>query len=108
MARAETQPEMPRISGWQVAVAIRKLASLLFLAAVALTPVAIILLEPRLGGTWVVGYVAGMVVTPLIAFAALRSILELTGDVEGLVGFVVYGVLVVLISLTAAAWSFLH
>jgi len=106
MAHAETQSELPQLSGWQAAVVVRMLASLLFLAAVALTPVVIVLLEPRLGGIWVAGYVAGMIVTPLIAVVALRSILELTGDLNGFVGFVVYGVLVVLISLTAAAWSF--
>jgi hypothetical protein len=87
--------------------AIRKLEALLLLAAIALTPVVIVFLEPRRGGIWVAGYVAGVIITPFIAIGALRAILELTGDLDGVIGFVAYGSLTILISVATALWALL-
>lgn len=89
--------------------ALRKTGAFAFLLAVALTPLAIVMLQPHHGSIWVAGYLAGIATVPVIAVVALRAILELAGshDVNVFVGFVVYGALVVAISAGAALWAFL-
>ena len=86
---------------------LRKLGALIFLVAIALTPVVIVSLGSNLGGFFVAGYVTGIITAPMVALGAMRAIYELaeaTG-VEGLVGVFVFGFLVVLISAAAAFWS---
>lgn len=106
VTRTEIDP--PNSLSRRLLSAVRKVEAMLLLAIIALTPVAIVLFEPARGGIWVAGYVAGVIVTPLIGIGALRAVMELTGDLEGLIGFVVYGGLTILISLAAAIWSFLR
>ena len=84
-----------------------KLGALLFLAAIALTPVAIVALGSRLGGIFVAGYVTGVITVPMVAFGAIRAVYALieSTKIEGLVGVFVYGFLVIIISVAAAFWS---
>lgn len=88
-----------------LACLLRKLGALLLLAAIALAPIAIVVLGSKSGGIWVAGYVAGMVTVPLVAIGAWRAILELTEDVGTFLGFILFGLLVTLISAAAALWS---
>jgi hypothetical protein len=87
--------------------ALGKLGALLFLAAIALTPVVIVVLGSRLGGIFVAGYVTGVITVPMVAFGAIRAIYALieSTEIEGLVGVLVYGFLVILISVAAAFWA---
>jgi hypothetical protein len=87
---------------------LRVLGALSFLCAVALVPVIIVLFEPSRGGIWVAGYVTGMITAPMIAVGALRAISLLNDqfDLDIPIGFVVFGILVTLISVAAALWSF--
>jgi hypothetical protein len=84
-----------------------KLGALLFLVAIALTPVVIVTLGSRLGGIFVAGYVTGVITVPVVGFGALRAIYELieSTKIEGLLGVLAYGFLVILISASAAFWS---
>lgn len=54
------------------------------------------------------GYVTGMITAPMIAVGALRAISLLNDqfDLDIPIGFVVFGILVTLISVAAALWSF--
>jgi hypothetical protein len=84
----------------------QKLAALLFLVVVALVPFLIVVLYSRQGGIWVLGYVSGIITVPLVGFGAVRAIISL--DEEGaLIGTVVFGVIVIVISLILASWSLL-
>lgn len=89
--------------------AIKKLIAIFFLIAIALVPVVIVILEPSRGGIWVAGYVTGMITAPVVAIGAIRALAvwnEQT-DLNVVVGFVIFGILVTLISVAAALWSFL-
>jgi hypothetical protein len=87
--------------------ALRKLGALFFLVAIALTPFAIVILGSRLGGIFVAGYVTGVITLPMVALGALRAIYALveSTDIEGIVGVLFYGFLVILISVAAVFWS---
>jgi hypothetical protein len=91
----------------KMTTALKKLSSLLFLIAIALTPVVIVTLGSGLGGVFVAGYVAGVITVPMVALLAMRAIYELieSTEIEGIVGVLVYGFLVILISVAAAVWS---
>ena len=86
---------------------LRKLGALFFLIAIALTPFAIVILGSKLGGIFVAGYVAGVITLPMVALGALRAIYALveSTDIEGIVGVLFYGFLVILISVAAVFWS---
>ena len=84
----------------------QKLAALFFLVVVALVPFLIVVLYSRQGGIWVLGYVSGIITVPLVGFGVVRAIISV--DEEGaLVGTVVFGVIVIVISLVLASWSLL-
>jgi hypothetical protein len=89
---------------------LRKFGALFFLVAIALTPVSIVMVADGHGGIFVTGYVAGVVTAPLVAIGATRAVYLLAEatELEGLVGVIVYGLVVVLISVAAAVWSFWH
>jgi len=79
----------------------------LFLAAIALTPVAIVLVWPRAGGVWVAGYVVGIATVPVVAFAVLRSVNAVFGEERLMVAFVSFGAIVVMGSIASAIYAFL-
>jgi hypothetical protein len=85
--------------------ALRKLGALMFLAAIAFTPVVIVALGSKQGGIFVAGYVTGVITVPIVAFGAIRAIYVLVETTEGLVGVLVFGLLVILISVAAAFWA---
>jgi hypothetical protein len=89
----------------KIARALRKLGALVFLVAIAFTPVGIVALGSKQGGTFVAGYVTGVITVPIVAFGAIRAIYVLVESTEGLVGVLVFGFLVILISVAAAFWS---
>jgi hypothetical protein len=93
-----------------ITIALRKVVALLFLVAIALVPVAVVVLGSGRGGIWVAGYVTGIITVPLIAMGALRAIYTLleSNELRVFISFVVFGVLVILTSVTAALWSFFH
>src|SRR5579872_3481116 len=93
----------------QLSLALQKLSALVFLVAIALVPIAIVVLAPSGGGIWVAGYVTGMITAPIVAIGALRAISALneTVDLNVALVFVAFGVLVTLVSVAAALWSFL-
>ena len=91
---------MPRVTR-----AFRKLAALLFLIAVALIPFFIVVLYSRQGGIWVAGYVTGIITVPFVGFGVIRAINTLN-DEEAFIRTVVFGLIVILISLIVAFWSF--
>ena len=98
---------MPQFHDRKLARALGKLGALLFLVAIALTPVVIVTLGSTLGGIFVAGYVTGVITVPVVTFGAIRAIYTLieSTEIEGLVGVLVYGFLVILISVAAAFWS---
>lgn len=77
----------------------------LFLAAIALSPVAIVLAWPGKGGIWVAGYVVGIATVPLVAFAVLRSVNALAGEERLLPAFVSYSAMVMILSIASAVWA---
>ena len=93
-----------------ITMALRKVVALLFLVAIALVPVAVVVLGSSRGGIWVAGYVTGIITVPLIAMGALRAIYTLleSNELRVFISFVVFGVLVILTSVAAALWSFFH
>ena len=84
-----------------------RIVAALFLAAIALTPVAIVLFWPQAGGVWVAGYLVGIVTVPVVAFAALRAVNTIVGEERLLPAFVVFGAIVVMISIASAIYAFL-
>lgn len=90
-----------------VIVILTRIAAALFLAAIALTPVAIVLFWPRAGGVWVAGYLVGIVTVPVVAFAALRAVNAIVGEERLLPAFVSYGAIVVMVSIASAIYAFL-
>jgi len=90
---------MPRVTGL-----FQKLAALLFLVAVALVPFLIVALYSRQGGIWVLGYVSGIITVPLVGFGVIRAIISLNEE-RALIGTVVFGFIVIVISLIMALWS---
>lgn len=88
----------------RVTKALRKLMALLFLIAVALVPFFIVVLYSHQGGIWVAGYVTGILTLPLVGFGVIKAINTLN-DEEAFIGTVVFGLVVILISVIAAFWS---
>ena len=83
-----------------------KTGAALFLAAVALTPVAIVLLWPRAGGIWVAGYVVGIATVPIVAFAVLRAVNEIFGEERLMAAFIAYSAILVIVSIASAIYAF--
>lgn len=83
-----------------------KLIAVLFLAAIALIPVAIVALWDRAGAVWVAGYVTGIITVPLVGIAALRATSVLFEETRAIIAFVVFGSSVIVVSLAAAAYAF--
>jgi hypothetical protein len=84
-----------------------KLIAILFLAAIALIPVAIVALWDRLGAIWVAGYVTGIITVPLVGIAALRAMSVVFEETRAVIAFVIFGCSVIVISLAAAAYAFI-
>lgn len=104
-----TNPHMSQFKGREITMTLQKFGALFFLVAIALTPVAIVIVAAGRGGIFVMGYVTGVLTAPLVAVGAMRAtyILAESTELEGLVGVFIYGLIVVLISLAAAFWPFL-
>ena len=83
---------------------LQKTAALVFLVAVALIPFLIVGLYSRQGGIWVAGYVTGIITVPFVGFGAIRAI-DTLNDEEAFIGTVLFGIVVILISLIVALWS---
>ena len=88
-------------------MSIQKLGAILFLIAVALIPVVIVVLGSGRGGIFVAGYVIGVITAPIIAIGAARAVAVLADSTwsDGLIGFLIFSVVVILISVVAVFWS---
>jgi heme/copper-type cytochrome/quinol oxidase subunit 4 len=89
----------------KITMAMRKTVALLFLIAIALVPFFIVATYSREGGIWVLGYLAEIMTVPVVGFSAIRAMNTLSNE-RALIGTVVFGFFVVLISLATALWSF--
>ena len=78
--------------------------ALLFLIAIALVPFFIVATYSREGGIWVLGYVTGIMTIPIVGIAAIRAMNTLSNE-RALIGTVVFGFVVILISLATGLWS---
>jgi hypothetical protein len=89
-------------------MSIQKLGAILFLLAIALIPVAIVALESGRGGIFVAGYVIGVITAPMVAIGVLRAVSVLADStwMDALIGFLVFAVVVLVVSVGAALWSF--
>ena len=85
----------------------RKLIAVLFLAAVALTPAAIVALWHRMGAVWVTGYVVGIITVPIVGIGAMRAMNALFEDTKAFIYFAAFGVAAIVISLAAAVYAFM-
>jgi hypothetical protein len=85
--------------------AMRKAVALLFLIAIALVPFLIVVMYSREGGIWVAGYVTGIITVPLVGLAAIQAINTLSTE-GAFIGTIVFGFIVILISVAMALWSF--
>lgn len=85
-------------------VALRKMAALLFLIAIALIPFLIVATYSREGGIWVLGYVTGILTVPVVGIAAIRAMNFLSSE-NALLGSVLFGSVVIVISLATGLWS---
>jgi hypothetical protein len=90
-------------------MSIQKLGAIFFLVAVAVIPVAIVFLGSGRGGIFVAGYVIGVITAPIIAIGVVRAFAILAGSTwtDILIGFLVFSVVVLVISVAAAFWSLL-
>ena len=88
-------------------MSIQKLGAILFLIAVALIPVVIVVLGSGRGGIFVAGYVIGVITAPIVAIGALRAVSVLADStwLDGLIGLLIFSVVVILISVVAVFWS---
>ena len=104
---AASKGDVPQFWPRQRTITYRNIIALLFLVAIASTPLVIVVLGSRAGGFFVAGYLTGIVATPMVAIGGVRAITELLASTEreGLVGVLVFGVLVTFISLAAAFWA---
>jgi hypothetical protein len=87
-----------------VTTTIGKTVALLFLIAIALIPFLIVVMYSREGGIWDLGYVTGIVTVPVVGIAAIRAMNTLD-EGRAFIGTVVFGFLVILISLATGFWS---
>jgi hypothetical protein len=84
---------------------LRKLAAALFLAAIVLTPIAIVLLWPKTGTIWVAGYIVGIATVPVVAFGALGAVNFIFGEERLLLAFVLFSLLVVAASIASVLYG---
>jgi len=80
------------------------MVALLFLVAIAIVPFFIVVMFSREGGIWVLGYVTGIITVPVVGIAAIQAMNTLSSE-RALIGTVVFGFFVILISLATALWS---
>lgn len=88
-----------------ISTTIGKMVALLFLVAIALIPFLIVAMYSREGGIWVLGYVTGIVTVPVVGIAVIRALNTLRDEGGAFVGTVVFGFLVILISLATGFWA---
>jgi len=84
---------------------LRKLAAVLFLAAIVLTPIAIVLFWPKAGTIWVAGYIVGIATVPVVAFGALGAVNSIFGEERLLLAFVLFSLLVVAASIASVLYG---
>lgn len=84
-----------------------RLVALMFLAAVALAPLAIVGFWHRLGAIWVAGYVAGIITVPLVGIGALRAMSAMFEEPKTVIALVIFGGSVIVVSLAAAGYVLL-
>ena len=87
---------------------IQKLGAILFLLAIALIPIAIVVWGSGRGGIFVAGYVIGVITAPIVAIGMIRAV-SILGDstwMNALIGFLIFAVVVLVVSIAAALWSF--
>jgi hypothetical protein len=89
-------------------MSIQKLGAILFLIAIALIPVAIVVWGSARGGIFVAGYVIGVITAPIIAIGVIRAVTVLADStwMDALIGFLIFAVVVLVVSVAAALWSF--
>lgn len=85
-----------------------KLLAILFLAAIAVVPVAIVALWDRVGAVWVAGYVTGIITVPLVGITALRATSIVFREARAVIAFVIFGCSVIFVSLAAAIYAFIR
>lgn len=85
-----------------------KSIAIVFLAAVILVPVAIVTLWYPVGAVWVTGYVAGIILLPIIGIGTMRAMNALFEDTKAFVAVVVFGFAAIVTSLAAAAYAFMR
>ena len=90
-------------------MSLQKLGALLFLLGIALIPVVIVIWGSERGGIFVAGYVIGVITAPMVALGVIRAVAVLADSTwtGGLFGFLIFAVVVLLVSVSAALWSFL-
>ena len=88
-----------------LATCLRKLAAVLFLAAIVLTPIAIVLFWPKAGTIWVAGYIVGIATVPVVAFGALGAVNSIFGEERLLLAFVLFSLLVVAASIASVLYG---
>ena len=87
----------------------RKLYGLLFSIIIALAPILIVALSPpRMGGTFVAGYLVGAITAPFVVFGAVRVADDLfeASWLNSAFGVLIYLTVVILLSVSAIVWSF--
>jgi hypothetical protein len=90
-------------------MSIQKLGAILFLIAIALIPVAIVVWGSGRGGIFVTGYVIGVITAPIVAIGMIRAVSVLADStwMNALIGFLIFAVVVLVVSVAAAVWSFI-
>lgn len=85
----------------------RRFVAILFLAAIALIPVAIVAVWHSMGAVWVAGYVVGIITVPLVGIGALRAMSAVFEEPKAVIALVLFGCSVIVLSLAAAAYALL-
>ena len=88
-------------------VMLSRLIALIFLAAIALIPVAIVAFWHRMGAIWVAGYAVGIITVPLVGIGALRAMSAMFEEPKAVIALVIFGGSVIVVSLAAAAYALL-
>jgi hypothetical protein len=90
-------------------MSIQKLGAILFLIAIALIPIAIVVWGSGRGGIFVTGYVIGVITAPIVAIGMIRAVSVLADStwMNALIGFLIFAVIVLVVSVAAAVWSFI-
>ena len=89
-------------------MSIQKLGAIFFLLAIALIPVAIVVWGSGRGGIFVAGYVIGVLTAPIVAIGMIRAVSVLADStwMNAIVGFLIFALVVLVVSVAAALWSF--